>query len=107
MAEETLLPKDGAETSSYRLAVYSALGTVALGVVLILGASFSPYQEMREVLAGLLKLYVIPAVIGNAAIFMQYINGRSKISVAKTEAYSVINAPPSGQSVTVEQSTKE
>jgi hypothetical protein len=100
MADEKLLPKDGAETSSYRLAVYSALGTVALGLVLIICAAFSPYPEMRESLTDILKFGVIPAAVGNAGVIMQYISGRSKVSVAKLETFSAINAPPQGTQAT-------
>lgn len=112
MADETLLPKDGSNTSSYRLAVYSVCGTAALGLVLVVCAAFSPYPEMREGLVDLLKFAVIPAAVANAGIAMQYINGRSKVSVAKAEVYGAINAAPqttqaAGTQINVTQPTEQ
>jgi len=94
MADEALLPKEGQSTSSFKLAMVAAAAPLALAVVLGLAAAFSPYPDAREGLMGVLKYAVIPSIIGAAGVAMQYINGRSKVSVAKMDAYSAINAAP-------------
>lgn len=94
MAEENLLPKAGEQTSSFKVATLSALAPVALGLVLIIGAAFTPYPEVRDELLGLLKYLVGIGILGGAGIGMQYVSQRGKVSVAKLDAYKAINAAP-------------
>jgi len=88
------LPKPGESTSSFKLAAISALSPVVLAVVLILAAAFTPHAEVRSELVGLLKYLVTAGIVGGAAVGVQYVNARGKLSVAKMEAYSAINAAP-------------
>lgn len=107
MADENLLPKSGESTSSYKLAALSAIAPIALGLVLVIGAAFTPYPEVRDELMGLLKYLVGAGILGGAGIGIQYVRSRGSVSVAKLDAYKAINAPPPAQSVTVEQTAKE
>jgi hypothetical protein len=94
--EENLLPKTGTDTSSYKLAIISAVSPVALVVVLILAVAFTPHAEVREELVGLLKYLVTAGIAGGALVGAQYVRARGNVSVAKLDTYKAINAPPQG-----------
>lgn len=96
MAEKDrdLLPRKGSATSSFKLAAISALSPVALAVALILAAAFTPHAEVRSELVGLLRYLVSAGIIGGAAIGMQYVHARGKVSVAKLDTYKAMHAAP-------------
>lgn len=96
MAEPTneLLPKPGAETSSFKVAVASALAPlVALfGILVTLGFTGDP--DLRALLLDTLRFVVLPGIFAGGAVGWQYVKQRGAVSVAKLETYRAINAPP-------------
>jgi hypothetical protein len=88
---QSLIPKEGKETSSYRLALVSALAPVALLLVIIIGLAVVSNPKAQDALTWAL-LAVLASVLGGTAIGVQYVAKRGNVAVAKTQALGQIIA---------------
>lgn len=84
---QALLPKDGLETSSYRVALYAICAPVAALFILVAALLFTHDQSVREALIDLIKYVVSAGILASAAAVVRYIASRGNIAVAKTEAF--------------------
>ena len=79
-------PKPGVETSSFKVAIISALAPVALLLVIVLGLIFVEDPVVRPILIDALKYLVSAGIIGGAAVGWKYVDKRGDVSVAKVQA---------------------
>lgn len=89
---ESLIPKEGSETSSYKLAKFSALIPIGLLALIIIGLKVTSDVEVRAVLIQMLVYVVAPSILGSAVVGVQYITKRGNLAVAKAQALGQIIA---------------
>jgi hypothetical protein len=89
---DSLKPQTGSKTSSFKIAVISALTPVLVLVVVLLGLRYTQDAGVREILLSVLRTVVLPAVVTAGAVGWKYIDRRGDVSVAKVEALATIEA---------------
>lgn len=109
----SLVPKDGKETSSYIVAVVSAIAPLVMLLAVIMGLIFVKEQEVRNALIQILIYAVLPGIATGGVINWKYVSARGDVAVAKAKGLAdVITAqmggtPSSeGASLTVTQENK-
>ena len=86
-------PKPGVETSSFKIAVISAIAPVALLLVIVLGLIFIKDEAVRSILIDALKYMVSAGILAGGAVGWKYVEKRGDVSVAKVNALgSLISA---------------
>ena len=81
-------PKAGVETSSFKIAIISALAPVALLLVIVVGLIFVDDPQARGILIDGLRYLVTAGIIGGAAVGWKYVDKRGDVSVEKVRALS-------------------
>lgn len=82
----SLVTKDGRQTSSYVIAIISALTPVMLLIICILGLVYVSDPKAQQAFLYLLVAVVVPGIAAGGAVGWKFISARGDVAVAKTQA---------------------
>jgi hypothetical protein len=96
VGEETSIPatpvKEGTQTSSFKIALVTALAPALLFVVIIVGLIYVDDLEVRAILIDALRYVVTPGIIVGGAVNWKFVDRRGDVSVAKVVAQQAIKS---------------